>query len=280
MSRTAAERRDRNRQVRVGVDSTSTPWMSCGSDRRPAAASASWLDAGTAGRRGRGLALGDRRDRDAAVAIESRPNAWSASSRRSAATVSSGSSTTARVWIDCATSRTRPSSRRMVARLRADGWEVATEVSFNVFGERGSIDILAFHPTTGALLVIEVKTVVPDVRRHARRRSIGRSGWPPGSRRDRGWRVDTCRRDCWSCRTTSTARRRVDRPRGDVRGTRFPSRNVEVNRWLRAPSGPLAGLLFLSDGHRGGRSSPRRRQTARRLNVGHYAPSVDASDDR
>jgi len=52
---------------------------------------------------------------------------------------------------------------RIVTRLRSDGWEVATEVSFNIFGERGSIDILAFEPTTGALLVIEVKTVVPDV---------------------------------------------------------------------------------------------------------------------
>lgn len=31
----------------------------------------------------------------------------------------------------------------MVERLRADGWDVATEVSFNHFGERGSIDILA-----------------------------------------------------------------------------------------------------------------------------------------
>src|SRR5215210_4506004 len=30
--------------------------------------------------------------------------------------------------------------------LVANGWIVATEVSFNHFGERGSIDVLAFHP--------------------------------------------------------------------------------------------------------------------------------------
>src|SRR4029079_12719052 len=35
---------------------------------------------------------------------------------------------------------------RLVVRLRAAGWEVATEVSFNRYGERGSIDVLAFHP--------------------------------------------------------------------------------------------------------------------------------------
>jgi transcriptional regulator with XRE-family HTH domain len=47
--------------------------------------------------------------------------------------------------------------------LRDTGWDVATEVSFNVRGDRGIIDILAFHSATGALLVIEVKTVVPDL---------------------------------------------------------------------------------------------------------------------
>jgi len=40
---------------------------------------------------------------------------------------------------------------------------VATEVSFSIRGERGSIDVLAFHPATATLLVIEVKSLVPDV---------------------------------------------------------------------------------------------------------------------
>src|SRR5712675_375802 len=47
--------------------------------------------------------------------------------------------------------------------LAASGWLVATEVSFNIWGERGSIDVLAFHAGTRILLVIEVKSVVPDV---------------------------------------------------------------------------------------------------------------------
>ena len=37
-------------------------------------------------------------------------------------------------------------------------WLSRPEVSFSVYGERGVIDILAFHPPTGALLVIELKT--------------------------------------------------------------------------------------------------------------------------
>jgi hypothetical protein len=40
---------------------------------------------------------------------------------------------------------------QLVERLRSEGWEVATEISFNDFGKRGSIDILAFEPTSGAL---------------------------------------------------------------------------------------------------------------------------------
>ena len=47
--------------------------------------------------------------------------------------------------------------------LAAKGWQTATEVTFNIGGERGAIDILAFHEATGSLLVIEIKTVVPDL---------------------------------------------------------------------------------------------------------------------
>jgi len=43
----------------------------------------------------------------------------------------------------------------VVRRLNALGWDVAVEVSFARNGERGSIDVLAFHPGRRALLVIE-----------------------------------------------------------------------------------------------------------------------------
>ena len=52
-----------------------------------------------------------------------------------------------------------------VARYFADlpGWIIAPEVTFAVFGERGAIDILAWHPAMRALLVIELKTEIVDV---------------------------------------------------------------------------------------------------------------------
>lgn len=138
---------------------------------------------------------------------------------------------------------------QLVTRLRADGWEVATEVSFNVFGERGSIDILAFEPTSGALLVIEVKTVVPDVggmlatldRKVRLARDLAEA---------RGWRVRMVGR-LLVLPEARTARRRIDEHEATFRNA-FPTRNVEVNRWLRAPSGPLSGLMFLPSAREGG----------------------------
>ncbi len=47
--------------------------------------------------------------------------------------------------------------------LRSLGWLVAVEVSFNHYGERGRYDLLAFHPATGIVLVVETKTAIGDV---------------------------------------------------------------------------------------------------------------------
>jgi transcriptional regulator with XRE-family HTH domain len=43
------------------------------------------------------------------------------------------------------------------------GWDVNAEVTFNHFGERGSIDLLAWHEPSRVLVVVEVKTVIVDV---------------------------------------------------------------------------------------------------------------------
>lgn len=133
----------------------------------------------------------------------------------------------------------------LVRLLREQGWLVATEVSFNIFGERGSIDLLALHPATGALLVVEVKSVVPDVGgmlmtldrkvRHARRIAEDQLGWKVASV-SRLLLLPEHR----------TARRRVSEHSATF-ATTFPARNVAVRRWLRAPVGVLSGLLFSPD---------------------------------
>ncbi|MEO8511664.1 MAG: helix-turn-helix domain-containing protein [Chloroflexota bacterium] len=48
-------------------------------------------------------------------------------------------------------------------RLERWGWIVRVEVSYSRYGERGRIDLLAWHPATGILLVVELKTDLVDV---------------------------------------------------------------------------------------------------------------------
>ncbi len=134
----------------------------------------------------------------------------------------------------------------MLSRLRSLGWEVATEVSFSIRGERGTIDILAFHPETGSLLVIEIKSVVPDLQ--AMLGTLDRKArLATEIARDQGWVVRSVSR-LLVLPDDRTARRRVEQHAATFDAT-LPARSVEVRRWLAAPTGRLAGVLFLTYGH-------------------------------
>ncbi len=72
-------------------------------------------------------------------------------------------------------------------RLERSGWVVAREVEVGGGRSRGWIDVLAFHPPTGLLLVIEVKTELHDLDRWSARlagmnarRGLPRDGWAGG----------------------------------------------------------------------------------------------------
>jgi len=130
----------------------------------------------------------------------------------------------------------------MLDLLRREGWELATEVSFNLDRERGSIDILAFHAATGTLLVVEVKSVVPDLQ--SMLHGIDRKARiAPRIARERGWNVRSVAR-LLVLPDDRTARRRVASHAATF-AVALPARTVEVRRWLRTPAGPLAGILFL-----------------------------------
>jgi len=135
-----------------------------------------------------------------------------------------------------------------VVLLREAGWDAAVEVSFSIWGERGSIDVLAWHAATGSLLVIEVKSVVPDSQ--ATLHGLDRkTRLAPQLAEERGW-------DCRNVGRllvvgeSRTARRRVTTLAATYDAA-FPDRNVQVRRWIRKPTGPLAGLLFLTNASRG-----------------------------
>jgi transcriptional regulator with XRE-family HTH domain len=129
----------------------------------------------------------------------------------------------------------------IVQRLQAYGWVTEVEASFSIRGERGSIDILGYHEGTGIVLVTEVKSVVPDSQ--ATLYGLDRkTRLAPEIARERGW---TCRAVArlLVIGDSSTSRRRIDALAATYR-TSFPLRGWAVDRWLRGPVGPMAGLLF------------------------------------
>ena len=98
----------------------------------------------------------------------------------------------------------------VVSTLQEASWEVAVEVSFAIWGERGSIDVFAFHAPTGIVLVVEVKST----------RSIARAVSPASWRRAAGGSAVV-----WpACSSSAILRRRDGGSRGSPPRTRRPFR--------------------------------------------------------
>jgi transcriptional regulator with XRE-family HTH domain len=131
----------------------------------------------------------------------------------------------------------------MIRLLKSDGWEVRAEVSYSVFGERGSIDVLAWHPEARSLLVVEVKTQVVSVEQTLRKLDEKARLAPRLAASDLGWPARTTSR-LLVLPDLSTPRRHVER-HDPVLTVAFPSRGKEVRSWLKAPSGSIAGLMFI-----------------------------------
>ncbi len=141
----------------------------------------------------------------------------------------------------------------VVAMLRGLGWLVEIEVTYASFGERGSIDILAWWPRGRIALVIEVKSELTSVEATIRKldekvrltidsiattrfgerpRAVGRLLVLPA---------------------TSTQRERVARA-GQVLDAALPVRFDAVRAWMRAPAGPIRGILFVRDTNPGSKA--------------------------
>lgn len=125
-------------------------------------------------------------------------------------------------------------------RLERWGWLVRVEVSYSRYGERGRIDLLAWHPSTGILLVLEIKTDLVDVqdllgtldaKARLARHVAQQFGWSvravvPGI--------------VFAERKTTRRRLRAVETLFD----RFSLRGRAAVTWLRAPDGVPSGLLW------------------------------------
>jgi hypothetical protein len=128
--------------------------------------------------------------------------------------------------------------------LDAGGWEVRAEVSFNVEGERGVVDLVAWHAASRTILIIELKTDIVDVGEtigtfDRKRRLAGRIA------ASLGWRAEQA-----ACvlivREGTTNRRRVQRHALTFRSS-LPDDGRRFRAWLSSPAGRLAALVFLPD---------------------------------
>jgi hypothetical protein len=129
--------------------------------------------------------------------------------------------------------------------LRAFGWLVQVEVSFSDFGDRGTIDILAWHAASRSLLVVEVKSELGSIEGTLRPLDIKFRLASKIARERFGWQPVTVGRIV-VLPEDRTARRLVTRHAAVLRAS-LPAGSRDVRSWLRSPSGTMGRIWFLSD---------------------------------
>jgi len=129
------------------------------------------------------------------------------------------------------------------ARLERWGWDVRVEASFNRYGDRGRIDLLAWHGAARILLVIEIKTEIADAQGLLGALDVkARVG--PFLARDVGWERPIAVARGLIITDTTTNRERVDRLAPLF--APFHPRGRTAISWLRDPDPSVNGLLIFS----------------------------------
>ncbi len=129
----------------------------------------------------------------------------------------------------------------LVNLLRSAGWVVEAEVSFNHYGDRGRVDVLAFHPALRALLVVEIKTQFTDVQDVLGRLDVKRRLGPTFAA-ERGWSTSATV-PMLVFREDSTTRRRLTAHASLF--AHLTMRGRSAMGWLRHPRTPApTGILL------------------------------------
>ena len=136
----------------------------------------------------------------------------------------------------------------MMARFFAERapWIAEPEVSFSIWGERGTVDILAWHPPAKAFLVVELKSELVDLnellgtldrtRRLAMQIAIARGLVPVVV-------------GVWVVVADSRTNRRAVAAHSAAIRSKLPIDGRGIGRWLHHPDGELAALSFLPSVH-------------------------------
>ena len=154
-------------------------------------------------------------------------------------------------------------------RLERRSWIVRVEVSFSRYGERGRIDLLAWYPSTGFLLVIELKTDLVDVqsllgsldvKARLARQVAAQFGWEATA-------------VVPAIVFTEDRRIRNRLVLVDTLFDRFPVRGRAASSWLRQPMNSPSGLLWFAAVPHEARRAASHRVYARR-GSGPSTPSI------
>lgn len=159
----------------------------------------------------------------------------------------------------------------VLKRLAGCSWESVVEYSFNHYGDRGSVDVLAWHRAGRALLVVEIKSDLRNVQETLHALDTKRRVVPRLIRSENGWDFDfvgvlMVLADLRVERHASTStlryrlvqfvKRWLERPQGDLRGLSFPQiprppgvmRRPAGHERVRRPQGsPEVGTRFVSN---------------------------------
>lgn len=132
---------------------------------------------------------------------------------------------------------------RAVDTLEKMSWHVRPEVTFANYADRGSIDLLAWHPGTSTVLVVEIKTELTSIEDTLRTHDMKTRNALKVARERAGWEGRATAR-LLVLPDSSTARRRVTRNEPVIRRA-YPLAGIAARSWLQAPSGATGLLMFL-----------------------------------
>jgi transcriptional regulator with XRE-family HTH domain len=129
--------------------------------------------------------------------------------------------------------------------LGSSGWAVRGEVSFNHYGDRGRVDLLAFHPLLRILLVVEIKSGIGDMQDTLGRLDVKvRLGSVLA--REVGWGDVGIVVPALVIGDTRTARNVI--ATHDALFARFEMRGRAALAWLRRPTEPWpSGMLWFAN---------------------------------
>jgi transcriptional regulator with XRE-family HTH domain len=136
----------------------------------------------------------------------------------------------------------------VLAGLRSLGYECLVEYTFNHFGERGSVDVVGWHPGKRGLVIAEIKSDLVDTQQL--NASLDRKVRlvPMLLASERRWQAEHIARVV--ALPDRTAIRDAVRRHRATFDTTAPARNRELRAWLHEPAGSIGAIWFIRDTNR------------------------------